>query len=386
VRLKNLSGGSANVDFYELYAGNAVVASVTKDAGEYNVSASTNTTHLNLYVDDVLEDSTALGGSSMPDNANDWVVKALYLYQFDIDVAGVNQCKIRWENDTTFTDLSGNGNDATPSFRTTSSDADVSAELMTFAPVTIAKAPGYTVSDAPDFITENITMSGQFTYGNPSTTGGPAGFQLVNDVSTGGGVPPIVVWCIIAICITGGAGLFMAWMQRRYGFRSMWPQFFAGLIPIALLVALGGDVKVFDFWMVAFYCAIFFSLMVFSRHGDLGGSVTTHGLIGFLAQSWIGLTIINKMLEGNFIGSTETAWVNNFAFTQDFKLFNLFSVPVLNLDFFTKGIPSLLRWDYSFFGGNAQMFQYLMYSITAVVTFVIFTVIIGLLYNFFRGR
>lgn len=387
VRLYNTyAGGSQNMYFNEIYVDSSTFTSCQTTIDEHDIAASANTTHWNLYVDDVLQDSTTLSGASMPDNSNDWTVKAFYLYQFDIDVSGSNVCKIRWENDTTFTDLSGNGNDATPTLRTASSDTNVSAALVTFSPIDTAIAPGYTVSDAPDFYSGNVTTSGQFTFGNPSITGGPAGFQLINDVSTQGGVPPIVVWCIIAICIIGCAGLFMAWMQRRYGFRSMWPYFIAGILPIALLVALGGDVKIFDFWMVLFYCVIFFSLMTFSRHGDLGGNVTTHGLIGFLAQSWIGLTVINKILEGNFIGSTETAWINNFAFTQDFKLFNLFSVPVLNLDFFTKGIPSLLRWDYSFFGGNAQMFQYLLYSLTAVVTFVIFTIIIGLLYNFFRGR
>jgi len=33
----------------------------------------------------------------------------------------------------------------------------------------------------------------------------------------------------------------------------------------------------------------------------------------------------------------------------------------MNFQFFTHGIPSLIKWDYSFFGGNAQMFQYLLF-------------------------
>jgi hypothetical protein len=31
-----------------------------------------------------------------------------------------------------------------------------------------------------------------------------------------------------------------------------------------------------------------------------------------------------------------------------------------------------MKWDYSFFGGNAQMIQYLMYSLTAVLAFIVF--------------
>ena len=44
---------------------------------------------------------------------------------------GVLEQYIEWENDATFTDLSGNSHDATPTFRIASSDADVSASKIT---------------------------------------------------------------------------------------------------------------------------------------------------------------------------------------------------------------------------------------------------------------
>jgi hypothetical protein len=148
-------------------------------------------------------------------------------------------------------------------------------------------------------------------------------------------------------------------------------------------VALGGETKIFDFWMVVMYILIFISLMVASRHTEVAGSVSQHGLIGFCAQSWIGLTLINKLLEGSFVGSSETAWVNTFAFTQQVKLFGIFTFPVLNIDFWTHGVTALLRWDYSFFGGNAQLIQYFLYSLTAVMAFILFGILVGLIYSFF---
>src|SRR4030042_4015188 len=178
------------------------------------------------------------------------------------------------------------------------------------------------------------------------------------------------------------SGLGISYMEKKYG---------AGggtlLLRIGIAVAIIGLMvafKKFDFWMLLFYIIITASLAMMSRHIEFGGSASEHNLIGFLAMSWIGLTVINRMVEGQFLTANETIWANYYSFTQEFKLFNIFSVPVLNLDFFTHGIPTLIRWDYSFFGGNAQLIQYLLYSITAVVSFIIFLAIIGLIYNFFN--
>ncbi len=62
---------------------------------------------------------------------------------------------IEWEYAATFTDLSGNGNDATPNFRTASSE-NVTAALITFAPIQLAESSdniqqswGEIMTDAP---------------------------------------------------------------------------------------------------------------------------------------------------------------------------------------------------------------------------------------------
>ena len=54
-----------------------VLVSVTAtgvSSGEHEVKVTADTTNLKIYIDDQEEDSTALGGGSVPDNANDWAL------------------------------------------------------------------------------------------------------------------------------------------------------------------------------------------------------------------------------------------------------------------------------------------------------------------------
>jgi len=107
----------------------------------------------------------------------------------------------------------------------------------------------------------------------------------------------------------------------------------------------------------------------------------THNILGFLAFAFVGMTIVNRVLEGAFITAADVGILNTMTITQKVDV-GLFSIPVLNLDFF-KGITRLVLWDYSFFGGNAQIIQFFLYSFTFVLSFILFTIIIALLYNAF---
>ena len=108
--------------------------------------------------------------------------------------------------------------------------------------------------------------------------------------------------------------------------------------------------------------------------------------IGFLAWCFIGMTTLNRILEGQFITASDVSVMNTLTITHDQTIFGLFTVPVLNTDFFFVGLPRLVKWDYSFFGGNASIFQYLLYSMTFALTFVIFIIIVGMVGQFFAGR
>lgn len=108
-------------------------------------------------------------------------------------------------------------------------------------------------------------------------------------------------------------------------------------------------------------------------------------LIGFLTFCFVGMTLVNRVLEGAFTNMAEINTLNAVLVFREISVFGLFTIPVPNMSFITEGLPRLVRWDYSFFGGNAAIIQYLLYSLTAALSFLLFTLIIGLLYQYF-GR
>ena len=108
-------------------------------------------------------------------------------------------------------------------------------------------------------------------------------------------------------------------------------------------------------------------------------------LIGFLMFIFIGMTMINRVLEGAFTNMAEMNILNAVLVFREISVFGLFTIPVPNMGFITQGLPRLVQWDYSFFGGNAAIIQYFLYSLTAALAFLLFTLIIGLLYQYF-GR
>jgi hypothetical protein len=106
-------------------------------------------------------------------------------------------------------------------------------------------------------------------------------------------------------------------------------------------------------------------------------------LIGFLTFIFVGMTLVNRILEGAFITSAEVGVMNSLAIFRNMNIAGVFTIPIPNLSFFTDGIKHLVTWDYSFFGGNAALIQFFLYSLTAAAAFLLFTIIIGLVYSAF---
>ena len=100
-------------------------------------------------------------------------------------------------------------------------------------------------------------------------------------------------------------------------------------------------------------------------------------MIGALVTMFVGMTIVNRVLEGQFINATDIASLNSVVIFRPMSVFGWFTLPVPNFSFITEGLPKLLNWDYSFFGGNAALIQYLLYSITGFIMFALFIAIIG---------
>jgi len=100
-------------------------------------------------------------------------------------------------------------------------------------------------------------------------------------------------------------------------------------------------------------------------------------LIGFLGFIFLGMTLWNRILEGAMVSTTEGDVINQMTITRDFSIGGFFSVPVPNTEFLT-GLQHLLKWDYSFFGGDAGIIQYFMYVFTFMAAFLALTIVMGL--------
>jgi hypothetical protein len=92
------------------------------------------------------------------------------------------------------------------------------------------------------------------------------------------------------------------------------------------------------------------------------------------------------VLEGVMVSAGEIEVLNQLVIFKSFNVAGWFSVPILNLEFFTVGIPRLFTWDYSFFGGNAGIIQYALYSVTAAASFGLLAIGISVLFNYFGRR
>jgi hypothetical protein len=343
---------------------------------EYDVTVSENTTHLILSIDGT-SNSAALNGASVPDNGNDYYLfendSAMYAGKTTVNIAGVDVSAWEWEYGAIFPDSIG-ANDATPSFRTVSSDADVSAELIEFSPIAEATAPAYSVADAEPFLTTTPTITSDFT---TNTTGSTLpGSDVISATATAGGTPVSLPFTILGCFGLLAISFTASYLTKKSGSASIWPKMLCVCIAAGLLVG----VKVFDFWMITYLLMMIAAFSMAKTHSTWGGEAG-YNVVGFLAMSFVGMTIINRVMEGVFINSTDVGILNNVLVFRPINVFGLFQISVPNLDFLSTGIPHLMRWDYSFFGGNAVIIQYMFYSITAFVAFLLFVLMLGVVFN-----
>ncbi len=196
LRIKS-TDSSSNFRLYEIWWDEipSPIVEAAVASGAHTVRVEADGTDISLSVDGVLEDTAALGGWSVADNANGWSAVTggamPYVEYVKVWVSGGLVQHVVWEDDTTFTDLSGTGNDATPSFPAASSDADVSASLLSLEPISPASAPsevtetGGFAGDAP---TEPDNMYTEMDVDHLP------GAALINALLDAGDIPRTLFW------------------------------------------------------------------------------------------------------------------------------------------------------------------------------------------------
>ncbi len=184
-------------------------------SGEHTISVTDNSTKRLLYIDDLLVDIK--DRANITDTNNWWFNQdafttpnytLAYISYASITIAGIQQGYWYWENAATFTDHSPGGlHPATPTFRTTTSDADVTATLSSFTSINTAQISSYTLGTSGVIFSGNATMPTQmYTENDTSTFPGGA---VVNALLDSSGTPRALWWYPFLFILVSIIGLLV---------------------------------------------------------------------------------------------------------------------------------------------------------------------------------
>ncbi len=249
------------VDFQETAWGASVTA-MGVASGNHTVTASNNVTHLAIAIDGVTQNSTLLGGATTNNSTYNWIVGSAnttpYIEYQKIWVNGELRQSIAWNYGLVFDDLSAFNNDATPTFRTTSSNAYVSSSLSEFTPMAEAKAPAYTLGTVSPFIT-SVSTTGNFT---TNITANFPGADVAVETSAAGHTPPQLLYQTLAgfflIIANFGLGkLFQVTTNKR--------GWLFGVVILDLVVfGILGMFHVFDPWQTVTFIILSLTIGAFA--------------------------------------------------------------------------------------------------------------------------
>ncbi len=101
------------------------------------------------------------------------------------------------------------------------------------------------------------------------------------------------------------------------------------------------------------------------------------GTIMMLGVWFVGFTLINRTMDGLFLTAEDVSILNNLLGFRPFDVFGVFTISIPNISFITNGLVHLVRFDYSFFGGNAAIITWFLSAIGMAVSFGLFLSLIG---------
>lgn len=188
----------------------SVYVSTPVPAGDRAIHVSADTSTLSISYDDNPAVSVSTGGASVTNNSMLWraCFGMPYMDYLKITVGGVLRQHITWQPAATFTDLSGNGNHATPTFRDSTSDPDLSAEFRNYRPVAVA-APIISGSDTPSLITSTpVAPASMYTENDYDNIPGAAALNALLDNAD---IPREIIWYpgIFLLAIAAGFIIYL---------------------------------------------------------------------------------------------------------------------------------------------------------------------------------
>jgi hypothetical protein len=103
-------------------------------------------------------------------------------------------------------------------------------------------------------------------------------------------------------------------------------------------------------------------------------------MIAFFA--FVAATFCARLMGGAWFSTSDTDVMNSLTVFKDVEIFGTFSVPTINIDFLTTGLPKLVSWDYPFFGGQMEIFKYFLYCLSIGIVWTLVAMFSGVIYNF----
>jgi hypothetical protein len=100
---------------------------------------------------------------------------------------------------------------------------------------------------------------------------------------------------------------------------------------------------------------------------------------------FLGGTFCQRLLEGSWFNADDARIIRALTLFTTLDI-GYWKIPVVNGDFFTVGIPHLLKMDYSFFGGNGMFLQWGFYAFLFAANLVLLAIFLGVISSYFTGR
>lgn len=216
-----------------------------------NLGADWTTGSFNLYVDDELEAITT--GAEVPNTTNNYYIGdddvTPYFKSASIDIGGVETANWTWSYNTIFPDGTGNGYDATPTFRGVSSDADVTAVIASQTASATQGEPAIASTGGWNMIgTLPATPSELFTEGGTTFPGAAEINTLATDLRT----PYESIMYPIAFGLAGlaGAGVYAATHKIKMGVKGSLFLMFLTIEGVLMIFVFGGGGVISGFVLI----------------------------------------------------------------------------------------------------------------------------------------
>lgn len=186
------------------YIPSAIVTS-SATSGEHNIKVTADTTNLKLYIDTVEEDSVALAGASVPDNANNWVLcnnnVMPYIDYYKHTVSGTLKAwyqPVTLIIPTALADRSGNGNSGVINFGT--NHPSITVTIGGITPSTSYEASSGTGEGEPADVVYSPGVSG---FENTSATGSNLPYYAIFDrAASSMGISTLSVYGMMVLFIS----------------------------------------------------------------------------------------------------------------------------------------------------------------------------------------